>query len=121
MAAFTTRVEGYREVTRALQRVNRSSKATLYAGLREAAEPIAADTRGRLTRYQGISLGTIGPKATQRGVSITQRAKKVTGKRPDFGALQMTRGFIPAATAGQGEIADRVEAAFSALIQTEGP
>jgi hypothetical protein len=32
----------------------------------------------------------------QRGVSVEQSKKRVTGKRGDYGALQMTRALLPA-------------------------
>lgn len=116
----TIHVKGYRETVRSLNAVNRGAKRALQAGLREAAQPIASDTRSRLSGYRGISLATINPSATTRGVSIVQRAKRVTGKRPDFGALQMRRGLIPAVRAADGEIRDRVEEAFAALAHNEG-
>jgi hypothetical protein len=117
---FTIHVVGYKEAALALNAVNRNSKRVLYAGLRDAARPISDDTRSRLAKYNGISLGTINPSATTRGVSIRQRAKKVTGLRPDFGALQMSQGLIPAAEAGTPGIIPRVEAAYAALITEEG-
>ena len=49
-----------------------------------------------------------------------QRQKKKTGKRPDFGALQMREGFIPALNDNEDDIAQTVEDAFTALIVTEG-
>ena len=119
MAGPVIRVKGYRECARALNVVNRDAKKVLFAGLRSAAEPIAVDTRGRLSKYQGISLGTIKPAARIKGVAIVQRAKKVTGLRPDFGALQMRKGLIPAVQEAEPDIYDRVEAAFEALIREE--
>jgi len=116
----TIHVEGYREVVRALDRVNRKSKRTLLAALRAGAEPIASDARGRLARYNEISLSTIRPAAQQRGVMVIQRKKRVTGKRPDFGALQMTHGLIPALQDHRNEIPGLVETAFSTLITMEG-
>jgi hypothetical protein len=64
--------------------------------LRRAAEPVAADARRREQRWRGASISTIGPRVTPAGVSVTQRARKVTGTRPDFGALQMREAMLPA-------------------------
>lgn len=118
--AQTLRVVGYREAASALNKVNRKAKATLFAGLRAAAEPIALDARQRLMGYQGMSTSTIRPSATQRGVVVVQRKKKTTGKRPDFGSLQMKQGLLPALYQNQDDISQKVEDAFTALILTEG-
>jgi hypothetical protein len=118
--AETIRVTGYRETARALGKVNRGAKRALYAGLRAAAEPIAGDARSRLASYQGISLSTIRPSAQARGVFIVQRARRVTGLRPDFGALQMRQGLIPALENHEDDIVDKVEDAFALLARTQG-
>lgn len=118
--AGTIRVHGYTETTRALYRVAAEAKATVYAGLREAAEPIAADARSRLSGYSGMKTSSIRPRVGVRGVYITQGAKKVTGKRPDFGGLQMTQGLIPAAYNRQDTMVSDVEAAFLLLSTREG-
>ncbi len=116
----TIRVTGYREVARALGKVNRGAKLTLFAGLRKAAEPIASDARTKLARYQGISLSTIRPSAQVRGVFVIQRAKRVTGLRGDFGALQMREGLVPALHDHEDDVVDAVEDAFRLLIRKEG-
>ena len=120
MAADTIRVRGYRETSSALYRVNRGARVALAAGLKAAAEPIAADARSRLSGYGGMKTNTIRPRATTQGVYVTQAAKKVTGRRPDFGSLQMVKGLIPAAYGRQDDIVTKVEEAFLVLTKTEG-
>lgn len=120
MAAETIRVKGYRETARALERVNKGAKLALYAGLRDAAEPIAQDARSRLGGYAGLKTSTIRPRVAARGVYITQGAKKVSGLRPDFGALQMRDGLLPAAYSRQDDIVDKIETAFLVLSKTQG-
>lgn len=120
MPAGTIRVEGYREVVRALGVVSAETRATVRAALAEAAWPVAADTKSRLSDHRGISLGTIGVAVRTSGVAVTQRAKKVTGLRPDFGALQMVEGFIPALEANREETYAGVELALDALITRSG-
>jgi Ni,Fe-hydrogenase III large subunit len=118
--AETIRVRGYREVVRSLNVVSKETRAVVRAALAEAAWPVAADTKSRLSRYQGISLGTIGPAVRVSGVAVTQRARKVTGLRGDFGALQMTRGFLPALDANAEETYRGVELALDELIRSQG-
>lgn len=116
----TVVVKGYTETVKALDRVNRKAKFALLASLRVAAMPIAEDTQNMLQNFNKISLDTIKPSATAKGVNIVQRKGKVTGKRPDFGAAQMVEGFIPAAYKGEPLLRSTVEGAFAALIIQEG-
>jgi hypothetical protein len=117
---WAVKVEGLSQAVRALDAVDRKAKLTILKGLREAASPIAVDIRRRLARYNEISLGTIRPSAGVRGVFVRQYKSRVTGERPDFGALQMRRGFLPAAYSHEGELADAADRALAELIYREG-
>jgi hypothetical protein len=118
--AEALRVNGLRETVRALDKVNRDTKKVVLAELAATAEPMAADARQLLSRYQGASLATIKPRASIRGVFITQGARKVTGDRPDFGALEMTKGLIPAVEGRADELVPRLERALDILGTREG-
>jgi len=118
--AYTVRVKGYREVMRALNAVDKDTRKSVLAGLKEAALPIAEDARGLLGGYAGLSTSTIVPRAVGNGVFVTQKAKKTTGLRPDFGALQMRQGLLPAVMSHQDTIADKVDDALGKLINKEG-
>lgn len=103
---------------RALGRTDRDLQRTVKDGLVEAAGPVARDAQDRLSKYVGV--GPIVPAARISGVVIQQKARKKTGKRPDFGSLQMTRGLIPAAEHGEAEFVGRVDEALGRLIAREG-
>jgi hypothetical protein len=118
--AFTVRVKGYREVTRALNRVDKGTRKALLDGLKKAAEPTAQDARSLLAKYSGLSTSTIQPRAVATGVYITQKRGKKTGTRPDFGSLQMQRGLLPAVYDHEDEFRDKVDDALGALIRREG-
>jgi len=118
--AFTVKVKGYREVSRALNQVDKGTRKALLDGLKDAAEPTAADARSLLGGYPGLSTQTIQPRAVGSGVYITQKRGKKTGKRPDFGSLQMRRGLLPAVSDHQDDFRDRVEDALGTLIRREG-
>jgi hypothetical protein len=115
---YTVRVEGLREVTRALQRVDSETARYVLDGLKEAAGPVSQDANRRLGRFQGV--GAITSRASPAGVFIRQSHRKVTNRRGDFGALQMRVGLIPAATEGEGEFVSRVDSALDRLISKEG-
>jgi hypothetical protein len=115
---FTVRVEGWREAARALDRVNRDAKRSILSGIAEGARPIADDANERLGRYRGI--GRITTRSNVSGVFVQQSHRKVTGKRGDFGALQMRRGLIPAAEQEQPHVVASIERALDGLISREG-
>lgn len=89
--AGTVTVKGLREVDRAFRQTDKEASKALRAGMLEAARPIAASARDLISRYPGASVGTIRPRAAARGAFVTQGARKVSGLRGDFGALQMRR------------------------------
>ena len=117
-----TRVEvkGYKEASRALNRLDKGTARDLKGWLKEAAEPVATDARSRLARFRGASTSTIKPAVTMRGVFVRQNARSVTGKRPDFGGLIMTEALIPAAGSRIDETARLVEDAWDRLAVREG-
>jgi hypothetical protein len=120
MAEQTIRVHGLRETLRAFQKLDREASKELRAELVRAAFPVAEDVRARLARYQGASLNTIRPGATQKGAFVRQNKRKVTGRRADFGALQMTHGFLPALEENADEVNADVERLLDKLIAAEG-
>lgn len=120
MAQATVRVTGLRETLSALNKINREAAKTVRNELKTAAEPVAATAREKLSRYPGASVKTIGPRAVTRGVYVTQRARKVTGLRGDFGALQMRRVLIPALAEHEDSIVKEVDDALSRLARSAG-
>jgi hypothetical protein len=113
-------VRGYRETVRALDTINRDAKKAVLRSLALAAEPVAADARQKLGRYAGASLTTIRPRATVRGVFVTQMKRKVTGLRGDFGSIQMREGLLPALDENEGKIIVEVELALDRLGASQG-
>ena len=91
--AGTVTVRGLNEVLRGLNKIQRGAHKQVLGGLLAAAEPVRRSWVGKLGRYTGVSTSTITPKMTTKGVFITQRARKVTGARADFGSIQMRHGL----------------------------
>ena len=88
MAGATVHITGLRELNRSLAIANLGAAKAVKEGLKRAAEPVAQAAKEKVSRYPGASVGTIGPRVGVAGVWVTQRAKKVSGKRSDFGTLQ---------------------------------
>ena len=120
MASGSVRLHGYRETMRALRKCEKGARDAWKDAFKEVARPIAEEAQSRLARYQGISLGTIGPRVVTSGVFVTQRAKKRTGLRGDFGSLQMRVGLLPALEANEGKIDKAVEKALDDLTDSAG-
>jgi hypothetical protein len=120
VASSTVRIKGLRETIRAFNKLEASVALEIRNELKDLAEPVAETARQKISRYAGASVGTIGPRASVRGAFVTQRAKKVTGQRADFGALQMTRGMIPALEEHEDEIVSGVEKTLDRLTATAG-
>ena len=118
MVRSGVRVRGYRECARAFYRLAPELSKELRVALREAAEPVARDAKALLSKYPGLSIGTIRPRAVMAGAYVTQGARKVTGDRPDFGALQMTEGMIPALEENADDIEERAGRALDRLLYT---
>lgn len=91
MAAGTVQVEGLRELQRALDKVNRDAKKRVNGALLEAAKPVSDTARAKVSRYSGAAYQRISPRARVGLVVVEDRARKVTGLRPDFGSLIMRR------------------------------
>ena len=113
MASATVRVHGGKEVQRAFKQVDKHLVTDFGNALKKAAEPVAELARDKVTRYQGASVRTIRTRRQGPRVWVEQGARKVTGKRGDFGALQMRTVLMPA-------LDERADEVFAAVEVTLG-
>lgn len=119
MAAGTVRLHGLQEVNRAFNRIDRAVVSEVKDELKKVAEPIAAESRSRISRYRGASTGTIKSAATMKGVVVRQSIRKRSGLRPDFGALQM-RHMLGALFDHEDDVVNGVEDLLDWLGRKEG-
>lgn len=112
-------LKNYRQTMAALQRVDKGTAKTVKDELKQAGESVAEEARQRISIYPGARTSQIGPRATNRAVFVTQRARKVTGRRGDFGALQMGH-MIDALDEKEDDVIRGVEAAFDRLADRHG-
>ena len=113
----TVKIHGLRELNRALNNLERKD---LGRELKEAAEPVVSSAKGKVTRFQGASVGTIRAKRTGLRVFVEQSKAKVTGQRGDFGSLQMRTVLEPALQENEGEVLGKVERALDRWGREEG-
>lgn len=115
MASSTVRVKGLRETVRAFNKLDRGITRQLQKELKKEAQPVVSSAQAKIGRYQGARAASIGPRAAGGSVFVTQRAKKVTGQRPDFGALQMRR-MLEALDENRDRVVDGIEDALDRFI-----
>lgn len=121
MAVGTVRISGLRETRRAFRKMSGGLDVAIRAALREAAWPIARDVRAKeLEKWDGASTSTIGPIVRARGVTVTQRKRKVSGLRPDYGSLQMVEAFLPSLDENAEEVERAAGRALDAIESLGG-
>lgn len=83
--------KGLDEVIRGFTRLDKRLAKETRDELKKVAEPVLQAGRSKISRYQGAKVSSIRPRARGASVYVTQNARKVTGHRGDFGALQQRR------------------------------
>ena len=124
MASQTVRVEGLREVNRALSRLNKNAAKAVRDELKAAGEPVRREAESMAVAH----IRRIGPEwskvrlgATSRDVYIAPRRRRGRGSsRPNLAILLMERAFKPAARLHEREIVMRVGQALDRLIGRAG-
>jgi hypothetical protein len=107
----TIKVEGLAEVNAAFKEYGTLVHKDLGADLKEAAQPVV-DTAKEREKWQGASIPTIRSRRYGLNVWVEQSARKVTGRRGDYGALQMRDALIPALDQHTAEIEAKTDAAL---------
>lgn len=118
MASGTVHVRGLAELQRDLGKVSKQAEKSVRDGLKHAAVPVLEAAKQNEGRWRGSKPGSIGIRATRRSVFVTQRARKVSGLRRDFGALQMREAFIPALEENAAEVSQLVEHELGNLLES---
>lgn len=113
----TVRVSGLRELSKACRDAGKETSKFLRDDLKAGGELVAQTVRGLLDRYGGDPAGGVKVRFSGGGVRVEQSHRKVTGLRPDFGALQMTKAFIPARDTHEAEVVALVERTLDLIVE----
>lgn len=113
------RVQGVREVNAAFRKIDRKLASEFGNDLKKAAAPVV-DAAKQKEKWQGASIGTIRAKRTGARVFVEQSARKVTGLRGDYGALQMRDALIPALDENTAEVFGEVEKVLNHYASSAG-
>lgn len=121
MASGAIRVEGLRELERALKASDKDAAKGLRKELREAAKVVALDARGKFAGVDGYSAMGIRPRVRAGLVAVAEQSRKrTTGKHPDYGALQMRTALVPALWDKRPEVEKRIEKMLDTVGRDNG-
>ena len=114
---YRVRLQGERELIRALKSAQSELKPMFEEKLRKAAERVAEEAERRTDKYTGR-----GPiRGRLRGfTAIAESRARSRGIRPDFGSLIMRKGLLPARTAKMDETIRSVEEGLDLLAAGNG-
>jgi hypothetical protein len=91
-----TRIEGLRELQRALKAVDGQLHKELRLTFNKVAEKVAGKVRGRMPRRKGTAASTVRAQSTQRAAQVVAGGRKVPYYGPlDFGGYPKGRSFVP--------------------------
>lgn len=108
----TVRVRGLREFNRAVRLAGPDSRRELRHAFVEVGEAVRREASERFRPIDADSAAAYVVRSRARGIAVESRKRKTTGTRPDFGALQMRKALLPAASAEEHETERRLERAF---------
>lgn len=111
----TLRVEGYREFMQLMARTDRASRKAVRDEIRKAGEHVRVDAAGLFSPTDARTAAGYKTRVRQRGVAVEQSLRKTTGKRPDFGALQMRRALLPALYGNEDRTIRELQQAFDRI------
>jgi hypothetical protein len=114
------RVHGIREVNAAFREIDKKLAKEFRVDLKKAATPVVQEAQRLETRWRGASIGTIRAKSSGPRVFVEQSAKKRTGLRPDFGALQMRSALVPALEDKRDVVFNEVEKVLDHYAHSAG-
>lgn len=112
-------VEGLGQLLRNLKEAEPKTRKLITEDLRKAVEPIRDDAARRFSTVSAKSASHYGITVRSAGhIDVEQRLRKVTGRRPDWGALQMRKALLPAAAAKQEQVVGRLSHSLDLITKT---
>jgi transposase InsO family protein len=112
-------IPGLSELIRDLEAVDKDIPKALRERLREVGKVVARDVQRRIGQLHPPSPRTgqgVRVYVRKAGlVAVEQKEIKTTGRRPDWGPIQMRRAFLPAADANESWVGAQVEHEIDAV------
>jgi hypothetical protein len=121
MALATVRITGLAKLQRSFSRVSGGLNKDIDRELLRAGKIVAEDARSRFSGINASSAAGFRPRTRGFGrVVVEQRRRRTTGKRGDYGVLQMQRALLPALGSKRGEVMDALEEMLDSLGRRNG-
>lgn len=116
------RVVGLSELFSDLNAVDRDIAVQLRIAEKDAGDVVARDAADRLKALQPASprsaAGIVTRVRPAGLVTVEQKYRKTTGKRPDWGVTQMTHAFLPALEEKGEEAKERIATEVERVAHT---
>lgn len=107
--ADSVQVKGIRELQRAFRAYDKDLSKKLREELRAVGTIVQVEARQRFAGISARSAAGYKVRVRQRGVSVEQSLRRVSGLRPDYGRLQMKTSLLPALVTKEPLVVARVE------------
>lgn len=109
-------VRNWSQLLRGINTLDKESKKALRDTLKQAGRAVQVDSQIRLARYAPRSAASIKTSVQVRGVRVYQARRKTTGRRGDFGRLQMKKALVPALRDNEATTARLLERALNQVV-----
>lgn len=118
------RIEGLSELYAAARATDVALTVDLKDGLLEVASIVATETQslmgGSDIDFGGVTIAGVRARVASDGSAWAQqqarKSRDMSARRSNFGALQMTRAFLPAVDNKQGEIEETTERVVQEIV-----
>ena len=117
---MAVRVEGLSGLVRDFRKLEKTLAREVQGRLKKVAEPVVQSSRAKVGRWRGSKPSQIRPRVRGSSVYVTQHARKVTGRRGDFGSLQMRKALAPALEENESEVERGLEDVLDDLANRNG-
>jgi hypothetical protein len=107
--ADAVRLIGLDELDKSFRKMRKEVLRELRPQLRKAGEVVRAKGQSLFSPISPKSAAGYKVRVRQRGVAVEQTLPRVTGLRPDFGALQMNRALLPALASSESQVTDMID------------
>lgn len=108
MPVGAVKIEGLKELDRALRKVDRDLGKELRVALKDAAGIVADDARSRASLYGSKTAAGIKP-AVRAGQGLVRQSIGGQRIRPVFGSVLMRHALLPALEAKQEQVVERLD------------
>lgn len=116
----TVKIEGLAELQKALRTMDKETAKELRKELKEAGDLVRSSAAGKFSRISPASAAGYKVRVRQRGVDVEQSLRRVTGLRPDYGALQLNIALLPALSENEDEVGRKAEEAVGRAARESG-